>query len=72
MRLVDDWKKCWKWASMQFAGGGFLVSLGMAIATAMSATSLHGIQPDWVGWTFGAFICGAILIGRMLQRGKRK
>lgn len=70
MKLVEDWRSAWKWASVQIAGLGALFgALGAGLAASMSAAQLHEFMPTWAVWAGGALICVCVMLGRLLIRG---
>ena len=69
MRLVEDWRNAWKWASVQIAGAGALLgALGAGLAASTSAAQLMDYVPRWAVFGGGALICGLVVAGRMLKR----
>lgn len=72
MKLVDDWRCAYKWASVQIAGAGALFgALGAGLAASMSAAQLATFMPTWAVWAGGALICVFVMLGRLLMRGHK-
>lgn len=71
MRLVDDWKNAWKWASVQIStGAALLFAVGPDLLTAwgLMPGDLKSALPDgtarWI--SVAAFLL--VLLGRVFTR----
>lgn len=65
MRLVANWRKAWRWASLQFMA---LAAAAQVAWETMPAEALAVIPIDYQGYiTLGLVI--AAMIGRMIDQG---
>ena len=66
MRLVDDWRKAWKWISIQLSVGLALIApIWMAMPQ-----DVKGIIPEgWNVWIV-SIVALSIAIGRLKDQGK--
>lgn len=73
MKLVDDWRSAWKWASVQMSAvTGVTHGLLASIAGGMKlALPLVGVVP--LRWVFvaGAALSVATFVGRLVKREPR-
>ena len=62
MKLVSNWRKAWKWLSMQF------IALALVWETIPDDVKLSVLSPDWLGRiTFALLILAGV--GRMIDQG---
>jgi len=65
MKLVQDWRKGWKWLSVQFAAIGLAASAAwLAVPADLTAT-----VPDWARNVVSGVIFAGVLVGRMVDQG---
>lgn len=66
MKLIDNWRKAWRFLSMQ------LLALALVLQTAwetLPADALAVIPADWRGYiTLGLIVLA--MVGRLIQQGK--
>lgn len=73
MKLVDDWRSAWKWASVQMSAvAGTAHAVLASVAGGMKlALPLVGVIP--LRWVFlaGAALSVATFVGRLVTRGTK-
>jgi len=73
MKLIPNWKKAHKLASIRIAGSGFgLMSLGAGLALSGSAAQWIGVIPNWAIFVVAAVICASTVIGRIFMRDEKQ
>lgn len=77
MKLVEDWKNCWKWLSIHF----MVLAAGLSALSASVISEWNSIPPEWqqiilnhypVAMVFkiiGTFSVAGV-IGRLIKQGK--
>ena len=71
MKLVPDWKQCWRWYSVHASTIGlvFTATAG-ALALAGSATAWRGMYDDGVVLLIAAALFALSLVGRLISQHK--
>lgn len=67
MKLVQDWKQCWKWLSMHFTGLGLA---GAATYMALPSKLQDAIPHNLVPWLSMGLFC-LIFVGRIVDQEKK-
>jgi hypothetical protein len=68
MKLVDDWKHAWKWASIHLAFLGMVLSaIGSALAMSSSAAQWYGAIPLWAVLIVASAIFACVIVARIIQ-----
>lgn len=62
-RVVSDWKKSWRWLSMQIATGAVLFGT-LPADQQLAILAAVGLRPDQLPLVIGA----AFMVGRLLQQ----
>ncbi len=66
MRVVTDWKSCWRWLSVHFiVAGAALQGAFMAFPAA-----LQQYVPDWVMHAVAIALLAAAFLGRLVDQKK--
>lgn len=66
MRLVDEWHKCWKWASVQLAA---LTGIAAQLYLQFPQFQEH-IPPKIFTWGM-SIMAGLIILGRVIQKEEK-
>lgn len=68
-RLVNDWRRAWKWHSMRWNAAGFvLTSIAASLALAGSAAAWSMRFDDHIVLAIAALIFLASMIGRLISQ----
>lgn len=68
MKLVDDWRHAWKWASVHIAALGMTLSaVGSALALSSSAAQWFGVIPMWAVLIVASVIFACVIAARIIQ-----
>lgn len=65
-KLVSDWRKSWKWFSMQ----AMVVSTAILSTWALLPADLKAKLPEDVGLVAAILALGAGMVGRLVDQGK--
>ena len=65
-RVVDDWKRSWRWLSMQVATGAVLFGT-LPADQQLAILAAVGLRADQLPLVIGA----AVLLGRLLQQEQK-
>lgn len=65
-RVVDDWKKSWRWLSMQIGAACVLYGT-LPEAQQVAILAAVGLRPDQLPLVIGA----AFMLGRLLQQEQK-
>lgn len=68
MRLVDDWKSAWKWATVQISTGAallFAVGPDLLAAWGLMPSDLKAALPDWSPRWIAAVTFLLVVLGRI-------
>lgn len=66
LKLVRDWKRCWKWLSMQFS----VIGIAMSFAWGFLAPKLQDSIPNHIAAGIALVIFFLIAFGRVIDQNK--
>lgn len=66
MRLIEDWRHAWRFASVWASGVGFSV---LTVWTIMPP-AVRDVVPDWIEVIVGAVLFGGVLLARVTDQPK--
>jgi hypothetical protein len=70
LRLVAEWRHCWRWSSVRLAVVAGAVS-GWAASDPQGFTNVMAILPDWTRPLVGVVIAAAAISARITSKGSR-
>lgn len=69
MKLVQNWKRAWRWYSIRWSAAGFvLTSLAASLALAGGAAAWSMLYDETVVLVLAALIFAASMVGRLIQQ----
>ena len=69
VKLVHDWKNCWKWFSMRISIVGIIGMSGLTTYNMMN-TKLQDAMPAWAVAAIAVVIFFCICFGRVIDQKK--
>lgn len=68
MKLIDEWRQAWRFASVWASGVGFSVLTVWAIMP----PAVRDVVPDWIEVVVGGLLFGGVLLARLTKQPKLK